>query len=89
MVDAIVSKCNQILINSRTTPPSGTIVAVKFELDSKDRIVRILDAGSTSSEPGEQCCITAVVMTAPFGGWTDEMVATLGTSQELTARFYY
>ena len=89
MLSAIQSQWDRILIDSKSTPPSGTFVAVKFTLDSKGHISRILDVGNTSSEPGEKCCITAVTMTAPFGDWTDDMIVTLGSSQEMSVRFYY
>jgi hypothetical protein len=89
MMNAIQSQWKRILSDSKTAAPSGTFVAVKFTMDSKGRIKKILDVGSTSSEAGEQCCMTAVTMSAPFGDWTDGMVAALGTSQELTVRFYY
>jgi hypothetical protein len=89
MMSGILGQWGRVLLDSKTTPPSGTFVAVKFTMDSKGRITRIIDVGSTSSAPGEQCCITAFTTSAPFGGWTDGMIATLGNSQELTVRFYY
>jgi hypothetical protein len=89
MMNSIQSRWDRILIDSKSRPPSGTFVAIKFTMDSKGHIGQILDVGNTSSEPGEKCCITAVTMTAPFGVWTDDMVATLGSSQEITVRFYY
>jgi hypothetical protein len=89
MMDSVQAKWGRILADSKTTPLPGTLVAVKFAMDSKGHVTRFLDVGNTSNEPGEQCCITALTMTAPFGDWTDDMVANLGTSQELTVRFYY
>jgi hypothetical protein len=89
MLSAIQSRWDRVLIESKSTPPSGTFVAVKFTMDSKGHIGRILDVGNTSSEPGEKCCITAITTTAPFGDWTDDMIVALGTSQEMTVRFYY
>jgi hypothetical protein len=89
VMNAVQNKWDRVLADSKTRPLPGTFVAVKFAMDSKGHIIRFLDVGSTSNEPGEQCCITALTMTAPLGDWTDDMVATLGISQELTARFYY
>jgi hypothetical protein len=89
MMDAILDRWKRVVTDSKTTPLAGTFVAVKFAMNSKGRITGILDVGNTSNEPGEQCCVTALTLTAPFGDWTDDMVATLGTSQELTVRFYY
>jgi hypothetical protein len=89
MVNTVKSQWSRILIDSNASPPSGTFVAVKFSMDSKGHISKILDVGSSSSGPGEQICLTAVTLTAPFGEWTNEMVSALGTSQEVTIRFYY
>jgi hypothetical protein len=89
MMEAIQIQWDRILIDSRTEPPSGSYVTVKFTMDAKGRITEILDVESTSSEQGKQSCITAITMTAPYGDWTDDMIAVLGNSQELTFRFYY
>jgi hypothetical protein len=89
MMEAIQVQWDRILTDSQTEPPSGTYVTVKFTMDSKGRITEILDVESTSSEQGKQSCITAITMTAPYGDWTDDMIAVLGNSQELTFRFYY
>ena len=89
MMEAIQIQWDRILLDSRTEPPSGTYVTVKFTMDSKGRITEILDVESTSSEQGKQSCISAITMTAPYGDWTDDMIAVLGNSQELTFRFYY
>ena len=89
MFEAIQIQWDRILIDSRTEPPPGTYVTVKFSMDSKGRITEILDVESTSSEQGKQSCVSAITMTAPYGDWTDDMIAILGNSQELTVRFYY
>lgn len=89
MMEAIQIQWDRILLDSRTEPPSGTYVTVKFTMDSKGKITEIVDVESTSSEQGKQSCITAITMTAPYGDWTDDMIAVLGNSQELTFRFYY
>jgi hypothetical protein len=89
MLEAIQIQWDRLLIDSRTEPPSGTYVTVKFTLDSHGKITEIVDVESTSSEQGKQSCLTAVTMTAPYGDWTDDMIAMLGTSQEISIRFYY
>jgi hypothetical protein len=89
MIEAIQIQWDRLLIESRTEPPSGTYVTVKFTMDSKGRVTEIIDVESTSTEQGKQSCLTAITMTAPFGDWTDDMIAVLGTSQELTFQFYY
>jgi hypothetical protein len=89
MMEAIQMQWDRILIDSRSQPPSGSYVTVKFTMDSHGKITEILDVESTSSEQGKQSCISAITLTAPYGEWTDDMIAILGNSQELTFRFYY
>lgn len=89
MMEAIQIQWDRILIDSRTEPPSGTSVKIKFTLDSKGKITEIMDVDNNSSEQGKQSCLTAITMTAPYGEWTPDMIAMLGESQELTFVFYY
>lgn len=89
MMEAIQIQWDRILIDSRTSPPSGSYVTVKFTMDLHGKITEILDVESTSSEQGKQSCVSAITLTAPYGDWTDDMIAVLGNSQELTFRFYY
>jgi hypothetical protein len=89
MMEAIQIQWDRILLDSRTEPPSGSYVTVKFTMDLHGKITEIVDVESTSSEQGKQSCLSAVTLTAPYGDWSDDMIAMLGTSQELTFRFYY
>ncbi|HEY1765305.1 MAG TPA: hypothetical protein VGF85_10305 [Opitutaceae bacterium] len=89
MMEAIQVQWERILIESRTEPPSGTWVTVKFTLDKFGKITDISDVQTTSSEQGKASCVSAITNTAPYGEWSDDMIAILGDSQELTFRFYY
>jgi len=89
MMEAIQIQWDRILTQSETYPPSGSVVTVKFTLDAKGRITEILDVESTSSEQGKASCVSAITNTAPYGDWSDDMIAVLGNSQDLTFRFYY
>jgi hypothetical protein len=89
MMEAIQIQWDRILIDSHTEPPSGSYVTVKFTMNSKGEVTEILDVENTSSEQGKQSCLSAITLTAPYGNWTDDMIAILGNSQELTFRFYY
>jgi len=89
MMEAIQAQWERILIDSHTEPPSGTSVTVRFTLDSKGKITEILQVESTSTEQGKQSCVSAITLTAPYGDWTDDMIAVLGNSQDLTFVFYY
>jgi hypothetical protein len=89
MMEAIQIQWDRILIESRTEPPSNTVVTVKFTLDFHGKVTSIVDIKNTSDEQGKQSCLDAITTTAPYGEWTDDMIATLGSSQELTFQFYY
>jgi hypothetical protein len=89
MMEAIQTHWDQILTDSRTQPPSGTHVTIRFNMNQHGKILDILSVDSTSSEPGRQACLTALTTTEPFGEWSNGMVATLGNLQELAFRFYY
>jgi len=89
MMEAIQIQWDRILIDSRTEPPSDTHVVIKFTMDLHGKITEIVSVESTSSEQGKQSCLTAITMTAPYGDWSDDMIAVLGTSQDLTFDFYY
>jgi hypothetical protein len=62
---------------------------IKFTLDQHGKVAEILDVQNNSSELGKQSCVSAITMSAPFGEWTEEMIAALGSSQDLTFRFYF
>jgi len=83
------SEVVRIIEESATEPPSGTYVTVKFTIDSKGRITEIIDVATSSSEQGKESCISAITLTAPYGDWTDDMIAILGNSQEMAIKFYY
>jgi len=89
MMEAIQIQWERILIESQTSPPPGSTVTVKFTLDSKGKITEILDVESTSTEQGSASCVSAITNTAPYGDWSDDMIAVLGNSQELTFMFFY
>jgi hypothetical protein len=89
MTAAIHMQWDRILIESGTHPPSGSAVTVKFVLDSKGKVTEILDVRSTSSEQGSASCVSAIINSAPYGDWSDDMIATLGTSKEITLQFIY
>jgi hypothetical protein len=89
MVEAVQAEWDRILIESATYPPQGTHVSVKFRINDKGNIEQILDVDSTTSEQGKRSSISAITGPAPYGPWTDDMKAVLGTSQELTYTFYY
>jgi len=36
-----------------------------------------------------RACVSAITTRAPYGDWTDDMIAVLGSEQEMTFSFYY
>src|SRR5208283_581970 len=89
MIEAIQSKWDRIVDDGKIMPPPGSYVAVRLTMDWRGNITEILDVKSTSGEEGRQSCVTAINMAAPYGEWTDHMMATLGGSQQLTLRFNF
>jgi hypothetical protein len=89
LINAVQEQWDRILIESRTNPPPGSQVSVRFRLDSKGLVAEVLDVQSSSTEQGKAACVSAITSRAPYGDWTDDMIALLGTSQELTFTFLY
>ncbi len=78
-----------ILISGKIYPPSGSTVTVTFVIDSEGKIARIVNVENKSSEQASHACVSAITDRAPYGPWTDDMIAMLGTQQEMTFTFYY
>lgn len=89
MIAAVQANWDQILAKSGKEPPSGTRVSVKFRMSSKGEVIEIMDVEGTSDALGEKACASSVTRAAPYGTWTDEMIADLGTSQVLILVFAY
>jgi hypothetical protein len=89
MVDAVQMQFDRLNDESRIMPPTGTVVTVHFRMNKKGEITEILDSNSTGGSQAESLCKTAITTRAPYGEWTDDMVAMLGESQDFTWRFYY
>lgn len=90
LLDSVQVQFDKLVVESRIYPPTGTVVTVKFRLEAVEgAIAEIIDVHSTGGEQAALICKTAIVSRAPYGKWTDDMVATLGMSQEMTFTFYY
>ncbi len=90
LIETVQVQWERILTQSRVYPTSGTMVVVKFILNKKGEVARIVDVGPEAApEQAAQSCVSAITARAPYGDWTDDMVGVLGDSQELTFSFYY
>ncbi|MDB6093340.1 MAG: hypothetical protein JWM32_902 [Verrucomicrobia bacterium] len=89
LVEAVDVQWNQMLMDSHISPPSGTMVEVKFILDSAGKVARVVNVDSKSTEVAARACVNAITSRSPYGEWTDDMKAVLGEEQEMTFTFYY
>jgi hypothetical protein len=89
LIDDVQAEWDNILDNSNTYPPSGTHVLVTFRLNSAGNIAEIVKTDGNAGDLGTKYCVSAITDRAPYGKWTADMVAMMGTEQELTFTFYY
>ena len=89
MLETVQIQWDRILLSSTLYPPSGTTVTVKFRMNSDGKIAAIIDVKNTPNEQGKEACISAITARSPYGKWSDDMIAVLGDSQEMTFTFYY
>jgi hypothetical protein len=89
LIETVQIQWERILTQSNVYPPSGTKVSVKFVLNKKGEISRILNVDGDAGDQGKRACASAITARAPYGPWTDDMVAMLGDEQEMTFTFFY
>ncbi|QYM77764.1 hypothetical protein K0B96_10560 [Horticoccus luteus] len=89
MIETVQIQWDRILSESRIYPPSGSMVTVKFIMNTDGAISRIVNVDSHSTQQAAAACTSAITSRAPYGKWTDDMVAILGQEQEMTFSFYY
>lgn len=77
----------RILDQTNVWPTAGTKVTVRFRMDSKGDVPRIIDVKSNGNRSFESACVSAIVARAPYGPWTEDMLRVLGDSQEFTFSF--
>lgn len=90
MMEAVQMHWEKMIIEGRTYPASGSVVTVKFIMDSDGVITRVLSVeGGMSGPQAEGYCVSAITRASPYGKWSEDMVAALGKQQEMTFAFYY
>ena len=89
MIETVQVQWERLVLQLTANPAVGSTVKVRFVMDDKGNIDRILGVESTASETAKRACISAIRDRMPYGDWTDDMKAVLGTEQEMTFTFYY
>lgn len=88
MLDTVQIEWERIIVDSKNYP-GGTTATIRFVMNSKGEISRVLEVEGTSTEQGKRNCVAAITDRSPYGVWTDDMKAMLGEEQEMTFTFYY
>jgi hypothetical protein len=89
MIETVQIQWERIITDSRVYPTSGTSVKVVFKMNTEGRISQIVSVEGTAGNQAEKACASAITARAPYGPWTEDMIAVLGDSQELTFTFFY
>lgn len=91
LVDAVQEEWDRILEGSNIYPPPGSTVQIRFTINSKGQISAIVkvDPSASCTEPATKACEAAITTPAPYGPWTDDMIAMLGNQQDLIFTFLY
>lgn len=89
MTESVQIQWELLIVESKVSVESGSVVTVKFILDSQGKIARILKVDSTTSDTASRACMSAIADRSPYGEWTEDMKAVLGEQQEMTFSFYY
>jgi hypothetical protein len=90
MIETVQIQWDTLINEGKNYPSRGSTVTVKFKINSEGAISRIVNVDGGMAGPiAEGYCVSAITKPSPFGKWTDDMVAMLGTEQEMTFVFYY
>jgi hypothetical protein len=89
MIDIVQIQWERIIIQMSAMPARGSTVTVKFIMNDEGKITDIKNVDTTANPTGSNACVSAITDRAPYGPWTDDMKAVLGTRQEMTFTFYY
>ncbi len=90
LVEAVQMQFDKLIDDSRSYPTSNSMVRVKFVLNAQGEIARILSVeGGEAGPQAEGWCVSSISNPAPYGKWTEDMVALLGEEQEMTFSFFF
>lgn len=67
-----------------------TNVIIEFKLNPKGEITSFKTIFNSSTQTGKSLCEQAILSTAPYGEWSEEMIVTFGSQdQTVTFSFFY
>lgn len=90
MIEAISRQWNLLGSRYDLSGAVGSQVSIEFSLNTEGELVDCKIAFSTSTNTGTGLCEQAILSTAPYGVWTQEMVNTLGAQpQQVKIKFWY
>jgi len=90
MLEAISRQWNLLGNQYDLTPAINSVVTVEFAINTRGELVRIAIPFSNSTKVGSALCEQSITSTAPFGAWTEDMIASLGSSdQTVRINFHY
>jgi len=89
MVDTVQIQWERLILSMSAMPAGGSMVAVKFIMNDEGKITNITHVDTSANETASRACVSAITDRSPYGPWTDDMKAVLGTQQEMTFTFYY
>ena len=89
LIDAVQGQWERLIRRSSFYPTSGSTVRVVFKLDSAGLISEVVRVDGTGAELAKRLCVSAITERAPYGDWSEDMIAVLGREQEITFTFFY
>lgn len=89
LIDAVQGQWERLILRSAFYPTAGAVVKVTFKIDAKGEIFEVVAVQGSGGELAQRLCVSSITERAPYGEWTDDMIAALGKEQELTFTFFY
>ena len=90
MIEAISRQWNLLGSKYDLTSEYGTFVLIEFSLNTEGELVNFRVVEASSANIGKGLCEQAILSTAPYGVWTQEMVNTLGQQPQIVRiNFFY
>jgi hypothetical protein len=89
LIEKVQIQWEREIVHSSARPPSGAAVRVTFIIDDQGNITGVTPDDGGAPPQFKRGCVSAVTAGAPYGKWSDDMVAALGRKQKMSLAFYY